>query len=53
MITQIAWNTFKCTGNIDTFLEYKQIQNVEENIKVKEYGNSQNNSRSDVWLYYY
>ena len=41
MIKQIAWNTFKNTGNIDTFLELKQVQNVEENIKVKEYENNQ------------
>lgn len=47
MITQIAWNTFKYTGNIDTFLEYKQIQNVEENIKVKEYGNGQNKGNNN------
>ena len=29
MITQIAWNTFKNTGNIDTFLEFKQVQDIE------------------------
>lgn len=37
MIKQIAWNTFKNTGNIDTFLELKQITNVEENIKAENY----------------
>ena len=42
MIKQIAWNTFKNTGNIDTFLEFKQVQNIEENIKVNEYENCQN-----------
>lgn len=30
MIKQIAWNTFKNTGNINTFLELKQIQNLEQ-----------------------
>ena len=30
MVKQIAWNTFKNTGNIDAFLEYKQVQNIEE-----------------------
>ena len=30
MITQIAWNTFKNTGDINTFLELKQIQDIEE-----------------------
>lgn len=28
----MAWNTFKQTGNIDTFLEFTQIKNLEENI---------------------
>ena len=30
MIRQIAWNTFKNTGNIDTFLEFKQVQDIEK-----------------------
>ena len=42
MIRQIAWNTFKNTGSIDTFLELKQFQYIENNIKVKEYENGQN-----------
>lgn len=42
MIRQIAWNTFKNTGNIDTFLEFKKVQDIENIIKVKEYENSQN-----------
>ena len=33
MIKKIAWDAFKNTGNIDTFLEYKQIQSLEEDIK--------------------
>ena len=51
MIKQIAWNTFKNTGNIDTFLELKQVRDIEENIKaenneiIKNKGN--NNSRED------
>ncbi len=32
MIKKIAWNTFKNTGNVDTFLEYKQIQNIEQQL---------------------
>lgn len=50
MLKQIAWNTFKNTGNIDTFLEYTQLKNVENNIlrigengEYKDKGN--NNSR--------
>lgn len=29
MIKNIAWNMFKNTGNIDTFLEFKQIEDIE------------------------
>ena len=29
MIKNIAWNVFKNTGNIDTFLEFKQIKDIE------------------------
>ena len=47
MVKQISWNTFKNTGNIDAFLEYKQVQNIEENIKVKEYENSQNKGNNN------
>ena len=35
MIKEIAWNTFKNTGNIDTFLELKQVINIEENMKAE------------------
>ena len=48
MIKQMAWNTFKNTGNIDTFMELVEVENVERKlnigkpednyIKVKEYG---------------
>ena len=37
MIKELAWNTFKNTGNIDTFLEFKQITNMEQNIKAEIY----------------
>ncbi len=47
MIRQIAWNTFKNTGNIDTFLEFKQVQDIENVIKVKEYENSQNKGNNN------
>ena len=47
MIKKIAWNTFKNTGNINTFLELIQLESLEKNIykensengvKVNEYG---------------
>ena len=33
MIKKIAWDTFKNTGDINAFLEYKQIENLENGIK--------------------
>ncbi len=36
MIKKIAWDTFKNTGDINSFLEYKQIENIEKNIKQEE-----------------
>ena len=35
MIKKMAWDIFKNTGNINTFLEYKQIVEVEKGIKEK------------------
>ena len=32
MIKDIAWNMFKSTGNVDTFLELKQIENIQNNL---------------------
>ena len=37
MLKKIAWNTFKKTGNINTFMEYKKIANIQENIKEESY----------------
>ena len=34
MIKQLAWNTFKNTGNIDTYLELIEVENIEKNLKV-------------------
>ena len=33
MIKKIAWETFKNTGDINTFLELKQIEDIEQNIE--------------------
>lgn len=35
MIENLAWNMFKKTGNINSYLEFKQVKNIEENMKVK------------------
>lgn len=42
MIREIAWNTFKNTGNINTFLEYKKVDEIEEYIRMKEHEINQN-----------
>lgn len=42
MIKQLAWNTFKNTGSIDTFLELVEVENIEKNLKVNEYGDNKN-----------
>ena len=33
MIKKIAWETFKNTGDINAFIELKQIENIEKGIK--------------------
>lgn len=47
MIKQIAWNTFKNTGDINTFLELMQVQNVERDIiEAEQYGNIKDKGNS-------
>lgn len=36
MIKKIAWDTFKNTGDINAFLEFKQIENAEKGIEIVE-----------------
>ena len=33
MIKKFAWDAFKNTGDINTYLEFCQIKNMEENFK--------------------
>lgn len=33
MIKQIAWNTFKNTGDINTYLELAKVKNIEKDIE--------------------
>ena len=50
MIKKIAWNTFKKTGNIDTFMEFKQLQNIEEELqKVEQDGDSKDKGNNNSW----
>jgi len=39
MIKQIAWNTFKNSGNIETFIELMKIDDIQENMEGNQYGN--------------
>lgn len=57
MIKKIAWNAFKNTGNIDTFLELKQIQDIEEkiqeqNLKIEQNINYKDNETINPTLNY-
>ena len=48
MIKQMAWNTFKNTGDINTFLELLEVENVENNImKAEHYGDIQNHGNNN------
>ena len=51
MIKKIAWNTFKNTGDVNTFLVLKQIQNIEEQIdkKIKQPMEEQNGNNKNEW----
>ncbi len=49
MLKQIAWNTFKNTGNINTFMELmevdKAMENANEKKLIKDAEGLQNNSK--------
>lgn len=56
MIKKIAWNTFKNTGNVNTFLELKQIQDIQKQINGNEIGQNiqqqmeeQNGNNKNEW----
>lgn len=34
MIKKIAWDTFKNTGDINTYLEFSKLKNMEESLKI-------------------
>jgi len=50
MIKEIAWNTFKNTGSINTFLELKQIENFEnvnnQKVNFNEYSKNEGNNNN-------
>ena len=52
MIKKIAWNTFKNTGDVNTFLELKQLQNIEAQIpseKIQLQMEEQNGNSKNEW----
>lgn len=48
MIKKIAWDAFKNTGDINAFLELKQIENIEEEI-IKTKGIEENGEHENKW----
>lgn len=42
MIEKMAWNTFKNSGDINTFLELKQVENIELNLNGEKDGTIKN-----------
>ena len=48
MIKKLAWNTFKNTGNINTFLELMEVENVERDLQ-KNALNNQINYENDIY----
>ena len=44
MLRQMAWNTFKNTGNINTFLELIEVENIEKNLRINEKFNVEKNN---------
>ena len=39
-IKDLAWNTFKQTGNIDTFMELLQVENMRNNGSIRQQENA-------------
>ena len=50
MIKKIAWDTFKNTGDINTFLEYKQIENIEKGIQEIQQIQKNHHSEYRKWI---
>lgn len=49
MIKQMAWNTFKNTGSIDSYLELVEVENIEKNMeKAQEENDKKDESKKDI-----
>lgn len=42
MLSNMAWNAFKKTGDINIFLEFTKTKNIEENLIGDKDGNNKN-----------
>ncbi len=40
MLSKIAWNAFKKTGNINTYLEFSKTKNIEDSLLEDDNGNN-------------
>ena len=47
MIKQIAWNTFKNTGSIDTFLELTEMKKLEDDMLLGEKNGNNQDQRNN------
>ena len=46
MIEKMAWNAFKNSGDINTFLELKQVENIELNLNGEKNGTNKDQGNS-------
>lgn len=44
MLKKLAWNTFKNTGDINTYIEFSKVIDIEKQLEMeqKEYGDFEN-----------
>ncbi len=49
MLKKLAWNTFKNTGNINTFLELLEVENIEKTFLTNVSNNNQINNKKDIY----
>ena len=47
MIKKIAWETFKNTGDVNTFLELKQLQDMQ--VQMQQQMEAQNGNNQNEW----
>lgn len=49
MIKKIAWETFKNTGDVNTFLELKQLQEMQAQMQIQQQMEEQNGNNQNEW----